>query len=70
MPKIRVLPNNLASQVAAEVAEFVDDRGSEPDAGIGADGIGLKIVPIDFRTVGDLVEKGFEKACRETNRRG
>ena len=46
----------LAGNLAAEVAEFVDDGGGEADAEIGADQVGLEVVPIDFRAVGDLVE--------------
>ena len=46
----------LAGDLAAEVAEFVDDGGGEADAEIGADQVGLEVVPVDFRAVGDLVE--------------
>ena len=46
----------ICRNFAAEVAEFVDDRGAHADAEIGADEVGLEVVPIDFRAIGDLVK--------------
>ncbi|MEN9535041.1 MAG: hypothetical protein RIR37_314 [Verrucomicrobiota bacterium] len=48
---------------APELAEFVDDLCARMNAEVGTDEIGFEFVPIDFRAVGDLVEKGFEKTC-------
>ena len=53
----------VGGNLAPEIAQLVEDRRTQADAKICADEVGLEIVPIDFRAVGDLVEKRFEKAC-------
>ena len=42
--------------LATEAAEFVDDLCGHVDAEVGADEIGLEVVPIDFRAVRDFME--------------